>query len=383
MIVLTFNSGSSSLKFGLYRVEASEPELLITGENDGGELKAQDAEGSPLPGTPLRAEAPETMIQAIVSLLARPNLPATEAIGHRVVHGGLSLRAHCVIDDDVERKLEEATSLSPLHAPAALALIRLAKEAWPGVPQSACLDTAFHADMPDVARTLPVSPALRAEGVQRYGFHGLSCESILRQLNPNRPRRIVIAHLGSGASITAVRQGRSIDTSMGLTPSGGVIMATRSGNLDPGILIYLLREKGFDAARLEDLIDHESGMLGISGLSSDLRDLHKAETSKPDAGLAVAMFCLSVAKEIAGMIVALDGIDTLVFTGGIGEHDAAVRATIGRHLEWAGVRLDEGRNDVAVDRIDHPDSRCRVYVLPSREDEQIAWHTRKLVAQRH
>ncbi len=380
MIVLTLNSGSSSFKFGLYRVEASEPEFLMTGETDGGELQAQDAGGSPLPGTPLRAEMPEAAIQAIVSLLARANLPTLEAVGHRIVHGGPSLRAHCLIDDDVERKLEEATSLSPLHAPVALALIRLAKDAWPGVPQAACLDTAFHADMPDIARTLPISQDLRTAGIERYGFHGLSCESIVWQLSPDLPARMIIAHLGSGASITAVRDGHSIDTSMGLTPTGGIVMATRSGDLDPGILIYLLREKGFDAARLEDLIDHQSGMLGISGLSSDLRELHKAELSNPDARLAIAMFCLSVAKEIAGMIVALDGVDAIVFTGGIGEHDAAVRAMICRHLEWAGVRLDKGRNEAATDRIDRSDSRCRIRVLPSREDEQIAWHARKLVA---
>jgi acetate kinase len=170
---------------------------------------------------------------------------------------------------------------------------------------------------------------------------------------------------------------------MGLTPSGGIIMATRSGNLDPGILIYLLREKGVGAAELEHLIDHQSGLLGISGLSGDLRELHEAEASSPDARLAIAMFCLSVTKEIAGMIAALGGVDTIVFTGGIGKHDAAVRATICRHLEWAGVRLDKGRNEAAVNRIDDDHvSCCRLYVLPSREDEQIAWHTSKLLSRR-
>jgi len=382
MIVLTLNSGSSSLKFGLYRVDGPDLRPLMTGETDGSELRAQDAKRTALAGTPMKVGTPEATIHAIVSLVRRANLPAPDAIGHRIVHGGPKLRAHCLMDADVERDLEAASALSPLHAPAALAIIRLAGKTWPDVPQAACFDTAFHAEMPDVARTLPVSPELRATGVQRYGFHGLSCESIARQLGPDLRARTIIAHLGSGASISAVRDGRSVDTSMGLTPSGGIVMATRSGDLDPGILIYLLKEKSFDAAALEEQVNHRSGMLGISGLSGDLRELHKAEASSPDARLAIAMFCLSVAKEIAGMIVALDGVDTIVFTGGIGEHDAAVRAMICRHLGWLGVLLDEGRNEGAGDHIETSASRCRLRVLPSREDEQIAWHTGNLLADR-
>lgn len=382
MIVLTLNSGSSSFKFGLYRIEGVELEMLMTGEKDGSALQAFDAGGSPIVGTPMKAETPEATMPAIGSLLARANLPAPEAIGHRVVHGGPKLRAHCLIDNEVERDLEAARVMSPLHAPAALTIIRLAKTAWPDVPQAACLDTAFHAAMPDIARILPIAKELQAEGVHRYGFHGLSCESILRQLRPNVPARTIIVHLGSGASVTAVRNGRSVDTTMGLTPSGGVIMATRSGDLDPGILIYLMREKGFDASTLEDLIDHRSGMLGVSGVSGDLRALNDAAPSNPEARLAVAMFCMSVAKAIAGMIVALGDIDAVVFTGGIGEHDAAVRAAVAHHLAWAGIRLDEVRNKAAEDRIDGPTSRCRIHVLPSREDEQIARHIGDLMAAR-
>lgn len=378
MIVLTLNSGSSSLKFGLYRVEGSELEVLMTGEADGSDLRAQDAKGMAL-GASVIAETPEQTVQAIVFLLANANLPAPQAIGHRIVHGGSKLRAHCLIDDVVERDLEAASAMSPLHAPAALVIIHLAKQAWPDVPQAACLDTAFHADLPDIARILPIAKELQAEGVRRYGFHGLSCESIVHQFGADLPKRLVIAHLGSGASITAVQDGRSIDTSMGMTPSSGIVMETRSGDLDPGLLIYLIREKGFDAAALENLVDHRSGLLGVSGVSGDLRKLHEAEASSPDIRLAIMMFCMSAAKEISGMIVALGGVDAIVFAGGIGEHDAAIREAICGHLGCLGIRLDERANRSSAEQIDHPKSGCKLHVLPSQEDHQIARHVDRLV----
>jgi acetate kinase len=196
--------------------------------------------------------------------------------------------------------------------------------------------------MPDVARTLPLPQELRSTGIERYGFHGLSCESIMRQLGDDPPDRLIIAHLGNGVSVTAVKGGHSVDTSMGLTPTGGVIMGTRSGDLDPGVLVYLARQKNFDATRLEALVDHRSGLLGISGIDSDMRRLHEASRSSADARLAIQMFCYSIRKQVAAMTAALDGIDLLVFTGGIGEHDANVRALIligggfGRRLEADG-----------------------------------------------
>ena len=379
MIVLTLNSGSSSLKFGLYRVEDSDLDLLMTGQVEGGELQARDAQGVTLSGSPMSAGTTEAAIEAIVSLLAAAKLPPPDAIGLRIVHGGPKLLAHRLIDHDVERDLELAAAMSPLHAPAALAMIRLAKASWPRVPQVACLDTAFHSDMPALARTLPIAKELRALGMQRYGFHGLSCESVVRQLGAALPSRTVVAHLGSGASVTAILDGRSVDTSMGLTPSGGVVMATRTGDLDPGILIYLLRERSLDAAMLEDMIDHRSGLLGISGLSGDLRQLHRAAPSNPDARLAIAMFCMSVAKAIAGMTVTLGGVDAIVFTGGIGENDTAVRAAVCDHLGWLGVSLADDRNGNAARRVDTPGSRCEIHVLPSLEEDQIARHTAMLV----
>ena len=359
MNVLALNSGSSSLKFGLYRVGPSTIETLL-------------AESLSNAGEP-------EVLRRILRLLEASNLPPPDAIGHRVVHGGPQLRRHCVIDDAVLLHLEAAAVFAPLHTPAALSMIRSAQAHFPGLPQVACFDTSFHAGMPELARVLPIPGAFRSEGIQRYGFHGLSCESIVHQLGDDLPRRVIVAHLGNGASITAIRQGRSIDTSMGLTPTGGVIMGTRSGDLDPGLLVYLMREKHFDAAMLEDLVDRRSGLLGISGVGSDMRCLIEAAASNPNARLAIQMFCQSVGKQIAAMIAVLDGVDLIVFTGGIGEHQATIRASICAGLSWIGVQLDDARNHSTNDSINDSTSRCRVRVLPSQEDEQIARHAWALV----
>ena len=361
--ILALNSGSSSLKFGMYRVDAVRVEELF-GE------------------TVSTTDDPDA-ITRVASVLAASGMPPPDAIGHRIVHGGPALRQHRRIDDAVLCQLQAAAAFAPLHTPAALAAIGFAQSHFPGVPQAACFDTQFHAGLPEMARVLPIAQDLQSEGIQRYGFHGLSLESIVRQLGADVPERLVIAHLGNGASITAVRGGQSIDTSMGLTPSGGVIMGTRSGDLDPGVLVWLLREKKFDAAQLEALVDHQSGLLGISGVSSDMRRLHEAAASNPDARLAIAMFCASVRKQIAAMITVLDGVDMLVFTGGIGENDAQVRADICSGLSWIGVSLDASRNGSAGHLpadIHDGASRCRVRVLASQEDEQIARHTWALLA---
>jgi acetate kinase len=297
-----------------------------------------------------------------------------------VVHGGPNLDRHCLVDERVLQQIEAAAAFAPLHNPLALSVIRFVQENFAQLPQVVCFDTVFHIGMPDVARTLPIPLKLQSDGVHRYGFHGLSCESIMRQLGDNPPDRLVIAHLGNGVSLTAVRGGRSIDTSMGLTPTGGVIMGTRCGDLDPGVLVYLAREKNFDAARLKALVDHHSGLLGISGIDSDMRRLDEASRSNADARLAIKMFCYSIRKQAGAMIAALEGLDLLVFTGGIGEHDAKVRAAICSGLSWLGISLDPARNQSLEDPINHPTSRCSVRVLPSEEDAQIAVHTRELIS---
>jgi acetate kinase len=364
LTILALNSGSSSLKFGLYGVGPSATEMLLSGQAEAiggkdGSFHAQDSNGNSVLSEAASLPNARAAIIRIGRLLADTDLPVPSAIGHRVVHGGPQLRQHCLITDSVLRQLVAANVFAPLHTPAALSVIRFAQEHFPDLPQAACFDTAFHAALPEVARVLSIPKEFQSEGLQRYGFHGLSCESIVRQLGDDLPGRLVIAHLGNGASVTAVKDGKSIDTSMGLTPTGGVIMGTRSGDLDPGVLLYLMREKKFDAARLEELVDHRSGLMGISGIGSDMRRLHEAAASNADARLAIQMFCYSVRKQVAAMIAALEGVDLIVFTGGIGEHDEEVRAEICDGLSWFGIGS--------------------VRVFTSQEDEQIARHTWELL----
>jgi acetate kinase len=345
--VLALNVGSSSLKFGLFMVGESGSRTLLSG--------TEETVGDP-----------QAALAGIAQRIQAQRLPAPIAVGHRIVHGGPQCRQHTVIDAAVMQQLQAATAFAPLHVPLALALVRAAQARFPGIPQVACLDTAFHAGMPDVARTLPIPRELRALGIERYGFHGLSGESIVRQLGDDLPPRMVIAHLGHGASVTAVAHGVSVDTSMGLTPTGGVIMSTRCGDIDPGVLAYVVREYRYDAAQLEALIDRRSGMLGISGLSGDLRELVAAAASTSpsgaDARLAITMFCASVRKQIAAMTVVLGGVDLLVFAGGIGENDGSTRAFICEGLEALGIR------------------KATVRVMPAREEEQIAWQTWQIVS---
>jgi acetate kinase len=336
--VLALNTGSSSLKYGLYRVEGEQCEALLAEQTD-----APGGDSDP--------------VASIVGALREHGLPAPDAIGHRLVHGGPNVREHARIDDALMGHLDEARAFAPLHVPPAVQMVRRCRLAFPGIPQVACFDTAFHASMPEVARTLPLPADLRAGGIERYGFHGLSYESIVRQLGDEVPTRMVIAHLGNGASLCAVREGKSIDTTMGLTPTGGIVMGTRPGDLDPGVLLYLMRERGMDARQLEVLVDRESGLKGLSGGTSDMRKLHEMDNAA--SRLAQDVFVHVARKQVASMVASLGGLDLLVFTGGIGEHDAVTRDAILAGLRWIG---------------DFP-SR----VIATEEDEQIARHTWRLV----
>jgi acetate kinase len=378
-VVLTFNSGSSSLKFGLYRVKSSETTLLMSGMSestgeDSGDFHAYDVRTHSNVNETIERRDQNDIVRHIVRLLDEWGAPAPTCIGHRIVHGGPSLRAHCLIDNAVLEQLQVASAFAPLHMPSALAVVRIARSHFPDLPHVACLDTVFHTTMNSVARTMPLPEALRCAGIERYGFHGLSCESIVRQLASDLPHRLIIGHLGNGSSITAVLDGRSIDTSMGLTPTGGVIMGTRSGDLDPGLLVYLMREK-FDVDRLEDLVNHRSGLLALSGTTSDMRRLRSVADNDAHGSLAIQMYCYSVAKQIAAMMTALDGVDAIAFTGGIGENDARTRTLICSHLAWTGLALDETRNIASQNLISDMSSKIAVHVFPSEEDEQIAKHS--------
>jgi acetate kinase len=350
-VALVLNSGSSSLKFAAFDIATPDVRAIVAGQVD-------PADG-------------EAAFAAIGAALTNAGAPPPVAVGHRIVHGGPKLLRHCRIDAGVIAELKRAKPFAPLHVPAALALLETATARYPGRPQIACFDTVFHAGMPDVARTLPIPRSLRDAGLHRYGFHGLSCESVVNQLGPDLPARLVIAHLGNGASVTAVRDGRSIDTSMGLTPTGGVIMGTRTGDLDPGLLIHITRAGRVNPTDLERIVDQESGMLGISGVSADMRVLHQSPDA--DAKLAVAMFCRSVAKQIAAMMTALGGAGAIVFTGGIGEHDPIVRHRICDDLVWAGVTP-------ATIGGTAPGNGCVALVRPSREEETIARHMHAILA---
>jgi len=378
--LLALNSGSSSFKFGLYRIGPGTVECLLAGETERigatqSHTVATDAEGLTLLSEVSAVPDHRSAAARLWKLLDARRLPPPDAIGHRIVHGGPRLRDHHLIDASVLDELRAASSFAPLHTPAAIAVIDYCAEHFPAVPQVACLDTCFHASMPRVASTLPLPRELRTAGIQRYGFHGLSCESIVRQLADALPQRLIIAHLGNGASLTAVSGGVSIDTSMGLTPAGGVVMGTRSGDLDPGVLVYLMREMKLDHVAIETLINHRSGLLGLSGASGDMRSLHTLAASDGDARLAIEMFCYSVAKALGAMTIVLGGADMIVFTGGIGEHDVAVRAEICARLSCQGVVLDDARNRLGSGLISPDAARCKVMVLPSQEDEQIARHT--------
>jgi len=348
--ILALNCGSSSLKFGVYSGE----KLLLEGEAE--EIGLPEAGFWWRAGERKEKQQPIADHAAAFELVRRTvadaGLSALDAVGHRVVHGGPKLRDHFLLNENALQDLKAAVPFAPLHLPSSIAVIDAVSKLLGKLPQIICLDTAFHKDLPDVSKTLPLSRAVREQGVQRYGFHGLSVESIVAQLE-TLPDRMVVAHLGNGSSLTALLRGKSIDTTMGLTPSGGVMMGTRCGDIDPGALLFLMRQ-GMDADRLESLVDHESGLQGVSEKTSDVRELSKARATDAKSDLALRMFTYQVKKAIAGMAAALGGLDSLVFTGGIGEHAEAVRNEICNGLAFLGqfeARTLPAQEDLQISRI--------------------------------
>jgi acetate kinase len=341
-------------------------------------VSLQSADGDVLYDEPQAIQDQPHALQLVAAQLRSHRLPAPAAVGHRIVHGGPALREHQKITPRVLEQLQAASHFAPLHVPAALALIREAQHFFPNIPQFACFDTAFHRTLPEAAARFPLPEKFWHSGVRRYGFHGLSCESILHTLGAPLPARLIVAHLGNGASITAIANGSSVDTTMGLTPTGGIIMGTRSGDLDPGVLLYILRANGNNVAELEDLLDRQSGLLGISGISRDVRQLHQAG-GNPRARLAMEMFARSAKKAIAGFVAVLGGLELLVFTGGIGEHDAAVRAEICQGLQCFGLHLESQGNQRHLQNISGAQSQVQVRIVPSEEEIQIARHSYRLL----
>ena len=375
--VLCVNSGSSSLKLALYEDEAPIASSAVEGIGLGeGRLTVRDASARVLRDEP--GVFPDAGV-ALRSALAAARVPAPHAAGHRIVHGGPDHTAPERVTAQLLAALRTLVPLAPLHLPAALHGIEAVSAHFPGLPQIACFDTAFHRRMPAVAQRLPLPRALGAKGIQRYGFHGLSYEYVVATLGAATLGRAVIAHLGNGASLAAVRDGLSVDTTMGFTPTGGLMMGTRSGDLDPGVLVHLLTHEGFDAGAIERLVDHESGLLGVSGKTSDMKVLLETRAAEPHAAEAVELFCYVLRKHIGAFAAVLGGIDTLVFTGGIGERAAPVREETCRGLEHLGIQVDRDRNARHDPIISAPGSACAVRIVRTEEDLMIARHTRALV----
>jgi acetate kinase len=381
--ILCLNSGSSSLKFSLYQCGEAET-LLATGavERIGlqdGMLWVKQAGEETV--AEVRRDFPthESAVEATFHHLERLKLSPPVAVGHRLVHGGPDCTTPMRVDAALLDTLRELIAFAPLHLPSAIQGIETVAQRFPGLPQVACFDTAFHRRMPEVAQRFPLPRDLWGEGLRRYGFHGLSYEYIVEALGPAARGRSIIAHLGNGVSMAAVCDRQPVDTTMGFTPTGGVMMGTRSGDLDPGILLHLMQEKGHGVDELELLVNHQAGLLGVSGLSSDMKTLLDHRDHNPHAAQAVEMFCYHLRKHIGALTAVLGGLDILVFTGGIGERAAAVRWEVCQGLEHLGIHLDPEQNAHHADTITTAESPCAVRVIPTHEDLMIARHTYQLL----
>ncbi len=383
-VVLCLNGGSSSLKFALYRMGQAEESLLVRGAAEriglaDGWFWIQNSDGLKLKDLQGDFADHDEAVQATFVSLRDLSLPAPSAVGHRVVHGGPTCVSPQRIDSSLLTLLRQLVPFAPLHLPAEITCVEAVAARFPHLPQIACFDTAFHRSMPELAQRFPLPGELWDEGLRRYGFHGLSYEYVMSCLGDDARGRVVIAHLGNGASLAAVREGQPLDTTMGFTPTGGLMMGTRCGDLDPGILLYLMDEKGYDSAQIADLVNHKAGLLGVSGLSSDMKTLLAAEEGHPRAKQAIDMFCYSLCKQIGALSAVLGGLETLVFTGGIGERAAPVRWRTCRNLRHLGVVLDAEKNDRHAPIISVPESPCTVRVIPANEDLMIARHTWRIV----
>jgi len=392
--VLVLNSGSSSIKFSLYEAGNGERARLFEGAVDGigtdlGKFWIKDANGKKLvdqtPALPSRAVA----FKLVVDALNSDDFPTPAAIGHRTVCGGPTVRENQRITPALIDEIESYAALAPLHTPIAVYIMREALRLFPSVPQFAILDTYFHRTLPEVATRMPIPSEYVAMGVRKYGYHGISYESIIHQLEPNVPEKLIVAHLGNGASISAIRNGKCLDTSMGLTPTGGLISGSRTGDIDPGVLMFILNKiaettpnTAEAAGKLEAVVSKKSGLLGMSELSNDMRDLREAiKTGNEKARLAVDKFCWTIARWIGSYVAELNGLDMLVFTGGIGENDIDSRAEICAGLGALGIKLDPACNNVrGAAVISAADSPVTVRVIPPLEDLMIVNHVVRLLA---
>ena len=366
-LILVLNSGSSSLKFGTYQPGATDEEPLLTGSADGigrdnGSLHIRSADGTSLLQRDCTNESQSDALATLAEAIRGHIDGMPVAVGHRIVHGGPELYNHQIITPKVLDQLRSAVHFAPLHIPQALSLIASAQSIFSSATQFACFDDSFHQTMPEVAFHFAIPQRYADAGIRRYGFHGISYESLVHHFGAQVPQRAIFAHLGNGSSLCALRNGMSVDTTMGLTPTGGIPMATRSGDLDPGVIIYLLRNGKLDADKLEDLLNHQSGLFALSCGEGDVKALEeRAGSGDQKAQLALDIFALSVRKTIGAYLALLGGADLLVFTGGIGEHSEPIRAASTQGLEALGLTSD------------------KIKVIPTEEERQIARHCRQML----
>lgn len=386
--VLVINAGSSSIKFSVFRLVDGVMKATINGQIQGiGSAPRFDAKDSSKTKIGEHAwDDPKTSRSVLLGYLLDWLAEKLEgahlvAAGHRVLHGGTKFRAPVLLTPEIVEELEKLIPLGPLHQPHNLAGVRALMETHPELPQVAIFDTAFHGTNPWQSYSFALPRELSEEGIRRYGFHGTSYEYIASQLpivDPEMAKgHVVVAHLGSGASLAALHNGVGIDTTMGLTPMDGLVMGTRCGHIDPSVLIYLMRNKGLSVDELEKLLNNKSGLLGMSGISNDMRPLE--ESDDPRALAAVEMFCHSVAKHTAAMAASMGGFDGLVFTAGIGEHSDIVRRRVCEKLAWLGIKIDQEANLKKARKISTPDSRIPVYIIPTDEERMIVTHTLRVL----
>jgi len=378
--VLTINGGSSSIKFAIYQT-GEESKRQLHGKLDriglsGTNLTFRNSDGEQQTTHSLDASDHKSAAQFLIGWLeGQEGFASVGSVGHRVVHGMHHTAPEWVTQELLD-ELHRISPYDPEHLPGEIALIEIFRQRHPKLPQLACFDTAFHGTMPKVAKLLPIPRRYAATGVERYGFHGLSYAYLMEELTRLDPAaakgRVILAHLGNGASLAAVRDGQSMDTSMGFTPAAGLVMGTRSGDLDPGLLSFLARSEGMTPAGFDRMVNDESGLLGVSEISSDLRDLLAQEAVDVRAAEAVALFCYQTKKWIGSFAAALGGLDTLVFAGGIGENAPVIRARICEGLGFLSIELNESRNDAAAGVISSEGSRTTVRVIRTDEERMIA-----------
>jgi len=393
-VILVVNAGSSSIKFCAFEAQAPEPKLVLHGQVEGlftaARFVVKDREGTPIEEKSWDKSSGidhHAAIKHIADFLrSHREGYRLVAVGHRVVHGGLEFSEAVLVTPEVVAKLEALTPLAPLHQPNNLEPIRVLLKERPDLPQVACFDTAFHRTQSEVAQEYALPQEITARGVRRYGFHGLSYEYIASQLPDyalnaaaGGARKAVVAHLGNGSSMCAIMGGKSVASTMGFTAVDGLPMGTRCGSLDPGVILYLMDELKMDARAIETMIYKKSGLLGVSGISSDMRVLLDSE--EPRARFAVALYTYRIGRELGSLAAAMQGFDTLVFTAGIGEHSSLVRDRVCRNAWWLGVELDPSANQNHGPRISTPGSKVSVWVIPTNEELMIARHTRKVVGE--